>query len=680
MKKRFLSILLAAALICALLAVPAAADYKSTRPFFEIDYLDSRRTDRISLDQSASSDGWSYDADSATFTMDGLEAQMLHFFDSDRFVTIVLADGSENTINSFWLMDCHDSVIITGNGTLNLTAGPEVQGGGWKGDFINDLEYADPPLKTTVKSGTININSFLQVNGELEIAGGTVTCRGGMFSNGQICTVTGGTLILDTDESAIRYSDYKGESPTGLEDAAIVGADGQPLSIGWADGFKRLYDAAGNVAAYAKITAAGAPAEDPAPAADGDGEAYEESENYFDVLYVNTDDDRIRVHYDAVASGEGWSYDGDSATLTLNGVSDAVFDLHDAGRVVTILLADGSVNDLVHLRFWDCHEDVIITGSGTLNLSRKPDRIFDMQGFFNNHSRAKVIVKSGVINIDGMIMLYGDLVIEGGTVTGKSVMVGNFGGDCTVTGGTLILDTEDVAVQIVPAPEGERRSDLEDATIVGAEGEPLSMVWVDEMGVLELRDAAGNTATYAKITAGSAPAPAPSAGIFADVPGDAYYADAVSWAYNHEPQITTGTSETEFSPAGHVTRAQAVTFLWRVKGCPEPESPVSDFSDVQDPGSWYYKAVLWAVEQGITNGTGNGQFSPDKGVTRGQMITFLYRAMGEPGKTGAGEWYADAENWARQNGLLDGTAAAYETSGDCPRSDVVYYLWKQLAD
>jgi hypothetical protein len=415
-------------------------------------------------------------------------------------------------------------------------------------------------------------------------------------------------------------------------------------------------------------------------AAGGEGDAYEESENYFDVLYVNTDDDRIRVHYDAVASGEGWSYDGDSATLTLNGVSDAVFDLHDAGKVVTILLADGSVNDLVHLRFWDCHEDVIITGSGTLNLSRKPDRIFDMQGFFNNHSRAKVIVKSGVINVDGIIMLYGDLVIEGGTVTGKSVMVGNFGGDCTVTGGTLILDTEDVAVQIVPAPEGERRSDLEDATIVGAEGEPLSMVWVDEMGVLELRDAAGNTATYAKITAGNAPAPAPSAGIFADVPGDAYYADAVSWAYNHEPQITTGTSETEFSPAGHVTRAQAVTFLWRVKGCPEPESPVSDFSDVQDPGSWYYKAVLWAVEQGITNGTGNGQFSPDKGVTRGQMITFLYRAMGEPGKTGAGEWYADAENWARQNGLLDGTAAAYETSGDCPRSDVVYYLWKQLAD
>ncbi len=123
-----------------------------------------------------------------------------------------------------------------------------------------------------------------------------------------------------------------------------------------------------------------------------------------------------------------------------------------------------------------------------------------------------------------------------------------------------------------------------------------------------------------------------------------------------------------------------MTFLWRVKGCPEPGSPDSDFSDVQNPSAWYYKAVLWAVEQGITNGTGNGQFSPDKGVTRGQMITFLYRAMGEPGKTGAGEWYADAENWARQNGLLEGTAAAYETNGDCPRSDVVYYLWKQLAE
>lgn len=105
---------------------------------------------------------------------------------------------------------------------------------------------------------------------------------------------------------------------------------------------------------------------------------------------------------------------------------------------------------------------------------------------------------------------------------------------------------------------------------------------------------------------------------------------------------------------------------------------VNPFTDAKT-NSWYFKAVLWAVENGITNGTSANTFSPDGSVTRGQMMAFLYRTMGEPGKTGAGSWYADAESWARQSGLLDCTAAAYSTNGDCPRSDVVYYLWKALA-
>ena len=168
----------------------------------------------------------------------------------------------------------------------------------------------------------------------------------------------------------------------------------------------------------------------------------------------------------------------------------------------------------------------------------------------------------------------------------------------------------------------------------------------------------------------------PSASDFADVPLDAYYKDAVDWAVGKS--ITNGTSATTFSPLGEVTRAEAVTFLWRAKGCPEPKTASSPFTDVQDSGSWFYKAVLWAVEENITNGTSATTFTPKGKVTRGQMITFLYRTLGEPGKTGQGNWYEDAERWAGGNRFTDGTATAYTTSGACPRSDVVFYLWKAL--
>ncbi len=163
---------------------------------------------------------------------------------------------------------------------------------------------------------------------------------------------------------------------------------------------------------------------------------------------------------------------------------------------------------------------------------------------------------------------------------------------------------------------------------------------------------------------------------FADVDPDAYYAQAVKWAVSLG--ITNGTSDTTFSPEMNVTRGQAVTFLWRAMGRPAPASSGNPFADVSSD-AWYYDAVLWAVEQGITNGTGPAAFEPNDNVTRGQMITFLYRTMGEPGKTGEGPWYADAENWAGREGLLADTAVPYTTNGDCPRSDVVFYLWRALS-
>lgn len=116
----------------------------------------------------------------------------------------------------------------------------------------------------------------------------------------------------------------------------------------------------------------------------------------------------------------------------------------------------------------------------------------------------------------------------------------------------------------------------------------------------------------------------PSTG-FVDVPASAYYADAVKWAV--EKGITTGTSATTFSPEASCTRAQMVTFLWRAAGSPKVENGKNPFTDVK-ADAYYYDAVLWAVEKGVTSGTSATTFSPDATVTRGQTVTFLYRNAG----------------------------------------------------
>ncbi len=160
------------------------------------------------------------------------------------------------------------------------------------------------------------------------------------------------------------------------------------------------------------------------------------------------------------------------------------------------------------------------------------------------------------------------------------------------------------------------------------------------------------------------------ASTFSDVSMNAYYAQAVTWAV--QQGVTTGTSNTTFSPASSVTRAQAVTFLWRSRGKPQAGS-MNPFSDVA-PDEYYTQAVLWAVQQGITTGTSDTTFSPDATLTQDQMITFLCRAEGE--FAGGENWSEAAMNWASQRGLFNGMPASPSAKNGCPRSDVVYYLYK----
>lgn len=171
---------------------------------------------------------------------------------------------------------------------------------------------------------------------------------------------------------------------------------------------------------------------------------------------------------------------------------------------------------------------------------------------------------------------------------------------------------------------------------------------------------------------------------FTDVPSGAYYEDAVVWAVKKD--ITSGTSATTFNPDGSCTRAQAVTFLWRAAGSPEPKSAAMPFTDVP-AGSYFEKAVLWAVENGITKGTSDTTFSPDASCTRAQIVTFLWRAGGSPAVSGnsafsdvaADAYYAAAVAWAEKNGVTGGIGGGlFGSDNTCTRAQIVTFLHRAM--
>ena len=168
---------------------------------------------------------------------------------------------------------------------------------------------------------------------------------------------------------------------------------------------------------------------------------------------------------------------------------------------------------------------------------------------------------------------------------------------------------------------------------------------------------------------------------FGDVSTDAYYYKAVQWA--QEKGITDGISSNLFGPKQPCTRSQIVTFLWRAAGSPEPKSTAAGMTDVA-PGSYYAKAVAWAVENGITTGTAEGTFSPDATCTRAQAVTFLARAQNAKatGKTAfsdvpADSYFADAVAWAQANGVTTGTSeTTFSPDSDCTRAQIVTFLYR----
>ena len=214
-----------------------------------------------------------------------------------------------------------------------------------------------------------------------------------------------------------------------------------------------------------------------------------------------------------------------------------------------------------------------------------------------------------------------------------------------------------------------------------------------ELGSLAVKDASGDLLPLADLGDGKYSFVMPDGKVsveaefvktaptsFADVPANAYFADAVKWAV--DKGITNGLPDTMFGPYASCTRAQIVTFLWRAAGSPEPKA-TSSFTDV--PASAYYaKAVEWAVENGITNGMTETTFAPDATCTRGQSVTFLHRALKGTASGSANftdvksdAFYADAINWAVANNVTNGTSnTTFSPNADCTRAEIVTFLYR----
>lgn len=279
---------------------------------------------------------------------------------------------------------------------------------------------------------------------------------------------------------------------------------------------------------------------------------------------------------------------------------------------------------------------------------------------------------------------------EVGTVTKGTLTVnprsssGGGGGSSVSTYSVTVGKTENGSVSV--SPKSSSKGDTVTVTVTPDKGYTLETLTVLDKNGKELKLTEKNgkytfTMPSGKVTVkGSFVEEAPVQ-IFKDVPVDAYYYEAVKWAA--EKGITGGVGNGLFAPNQPCTRAQIVTFLWRAAGSPAPKN-MSSFADVP-ADAFYAKAVAWAVENGITGGTGDGKFSPDATCTRAQSVTFLYRAAGSPAVSGTAEfgdvatnaYYADAVAWAAKNGITGGIGGGLFGSGnDCTRAQIVTFLYR----
>ncbi|WP_033120000.1 S-layer homology domain-containing protein [Oscillibacter sp. ER4] len=330
-----------------------------------------------------------------------------------------------------------------------------------------------------------------------------------------------------------------------------------------------------------------------------------------------------------------FTYDGQNHTIVVNNPNndDVKFSLSQSGYGAQIEKKAAGT----YVIYWQAtKEDKNVSGSATLVINK-----------------AKLTIKA-----DNQSMYVG-----GTKPTFTYTATGLVKGDTLTTAPTLTCTADGMTVgkfDIVPS---------------GADaGDNYEITYVNGMLTVSRRHSSPSSTT-------PDPEPTPDdSNSFSDVPANAYFADVVKWAV--ENGVTNGLSDTMFGPYASCTRAQIVTFLWRAAGSPEPKT-ASSFTDV--PASAYYaKAVAWAIENGITNGMTETTFAPNATCTRGQSVTFLYRALGKKVESSTSftdvksdAFYADAVNWAVASDVTNGTSATtFSPNADCTRAEIVTFLYR----
>ena len=273
-----------------------------------------------------------------------------------------------------------------------------------------------------------------------------------------------------------------------------------------------------------------------------------------------------------------------------------------------------------------------------------------------------------------------------GSLTPYTVSYGGGGGGGSSTPSYSVTTDKTENGSITVSPKNARSGDTVTITVKPDKGYELDTLKVldkdgDKVKLTEKKGKYTFTMPATKVTVTAEFAEIKAASTFADVPADAYYAKAVEWAV--KKGITNGKANGLFGSNDPCTRGQIVTFLWRATGSPAPKGTAKVPADVL-PGSYCYNAVAWALENGITNGLADGTFGVGSTCTRGQSVTFLYRAMGTAPTTANGftdveanAFCADAVAWAVENGVTNGTSAfTFSPGSGCTRAQIVTFLYR----
>jgi|GEM_PF-6401187 len=594
-------------------------------------------------------------------------------------VRLILADGCQLTANNGIYVPEGASLTVyaqsedTSMGALIATGANTCAGIGGK---WNTEDHATSTAGTiTINGGTIHATGGPDgtgIGGGLRGSGGTITINGGDVTaqGGSVAAgIGGGNTARDTSTSGGNITINGGTvRATGGDNGAGIGGGGNGSGSG------TITINGGDVTAYGNYSSAGIGGGGLEPC----GAVGTITINGGSVTAVGGNEESFYLAAD-IGGGSSCTVKGTllvqpeaiiHADLSKNPTSNATGIVNDGSGNYTVygnaeLAKDLAIPDGCSLTIPNGASLTIPQGVTLTNTGHIENR-----GHIENKG---AITNSGTFTNNGTILNRGTItgdVSGSGTVTVPSTSSGPTTYAVTVAegeNGTVTASTRRSAanrtVKLTVTPHQGYR--LDSLTVTDAKGGSVAVTEGEksEYTFSMPRSAVTVTGTFVPDLP------------FVDVPADAYYRAAVKWALDNG--VTTGTDETHFSPDATCTRGQVVTFLWRAKGEPAPRSANNPFADVS-PSDYYYNAVLWAVEQGITTGTGDTTFSPGTTCARAHIVTFLWRCEGKPDDAGSSGWYTDAVNWAQANDLLSGSGKAFVPGDDCPRADVVDYLYRDL--